>query len=250
MNKLNKQQKDKVKQFIVFTNASESAAITTLEAYTWNLEVAVDNYFNNPMDLTVHSPSTSDVSKIANLFLQYKELDDDAIGLTGMEKLSKDLGIDPNGIDPFIFAWQLGASSIMQITKEEFTDGLTNLRCDTVQKIKEFLPSWRSELDDNQSFKEFYHFLFECGKTSNQKSLDLETAVVLWRLALKTRFKFLEVWIEYLENQQKGRGISKDTWHLLLDFSRQVNKDMSNYDAEGAWPVIIDEFVEYAKAKI
>jgi hypothetical protein len=54
---------------------SETAAINTLTAYNWNLEVSVDNFFNNPMDFSSTESSSSsktDVSKIENLFLLYK----------------------------------------------------------------------------------------------------------------------------------------------------------------------------------
>ena len=39
--------------------------------------------------------------------------------------------------------------------------------------------------------------------------------------------------------------ISRDVWLQLLEFAKTVDSTLSNYDAEGAWPCLLDEFVEY-----
>jgi len=74
-------------------------------------------------------------------------------------------------------------------------------------------------------------------------------AIALWKLVFKDRFRNLDTWCNYCTDAYK-KSISKDTWTLLLDFVRQVHDNMDDYDAEGAWPSSIDDFVTWAKPNL
>jgi hypothetical protein len=48
---------------------------------------------------------------------------------------------------------------------------------------------------------------------------------------------------------QSIKVVTKDVWDMLLTFVNDVDADMSNYDDDGAWPVMIDDFVEWYREK-
>jgi len=245
MSKLSREQKDRVKDFISFTGTSESVAIDALKKNEWKIEVAVDNYFNNPSAYPDNTPAVKvDAAKIEALFNKYKDATTGNIEYTGITQLTKDIGVDSEDIVMMIIARHFKAKTPGEFTHTEFVEGLISLRCDTTEKLRDKLPSLRAELNEEDSFKDFYMFMYDYGRPPQQKSLSLDVAIELWQLVLTSRFRFINHWVEYLKANYK-LAISRDTWALLLEFSRTINDGMNNYDSEGAWPVLIDEFVAY-----
>lgn len=71
--RLKSSQKDKVRQFVAFTQTGEKTAINCLCAHDWKLDVAVDNYFMAPDRYSAtESRSSVDKRKIEALWQRYK----------------------------------------------------------------------------------------------------------------------------------------------------------------------------------
>ncbi|XP_062186842.1 defective in cullin neddylation protein AAR3-like isoform X1 [Phragmites australis] len=99
------------------------------------------------------------------------------------------------------------------------------------------------DLEDVSLFNFFYDFAFFICRENGQKSITIQRAVAAWRIVLNGRFRLLDRWCNFVEKYQR-HNISEDTWQQLLAFSRCVNEDLEGYDPRGAWPVLIDDFVE------
>lgn len=68
-------------------------------------------------------------ARATELFSKYAEADDSSvIGPEGFERLCKDAEIPLEGALPLVLAWQLGASEMAKITKEEWDKGTAELQ--------------------------------------------------------------------------------------------------------------------------
>lgn len=99
-------------------------------------------------------------------------------------------------------------------------------------------------LADFAEFACFYEFVFFICRENGQKNITVSKAITAWKLVLAGRFRLLNQWCEFVEKNQRY-NISEDTWQQVLAFSRCVHETLEGYDPAGAWPVLIDDFVEH-----
>ncbi|XP_027774265.1 DCN1-like protein 1 isoform X1 [Solanum pennellii] len=239
-NKLGIGRRDKVQQFMTITGASEKVALQALKVSDWNLEGAFDVFYSQSQ-----VKSSADTRRLEELYNRYKDPYADMILADGISLLCNDMQVDPQDIVMLVLSWHMKAATMCEFSKQEFIGGLQSLGIDSLEKLREKLPFMRSEMKDEHKFREIYNFAFSWAKEKGQKSLALDTAIGMWQLLFAEKeWPLVEHWCQFLQARH-NKAISRDTWSQLLEFARNVDPALTNYDAEGAWPYLIDEFVEY-----
>lgn len=186
---------------------------------------------------------------VGALFDNFKDAHQDKIGPESLEAFFDALDLDPLDVSALIFAWKLGASTPCEFSRAEFVDGLVRLGVDSLAKLKKKVHGLKAMIAEPDDFRSFYLYAFEYNKPPGQRSMPVETARQLWPLLLKDRFTHMDLWLEFLATR-KG-VITKDSFVLTLDFVNTILPDFSNFEEEnGAWPVLLDEFVDFAKSRL
>ena len=246
MNRLNKTQKDKVKRFAAVADADEKTALAVLKEARWDLELGLETYFTSPSS---HFASANvDAAALEKTYGEYRAADgthdDDIIDAVGIERLCADIGIDP--VDPVILnvSSKMEAKTMGAYTKGEFFRGMTRMETSDARALKSKIPALRAEMDDPAVFKRVFEYAFDFAKEPNHKSLPPETATAMFKVLLDGRWPLVDEWCAFLEKHEI-KAVTRDTWTQTLEFSRQIGEDMRGYDPAGAWPYLIDEFVEH-----
>lgn len=180
-------------------------------------------------------------------FGRYQDLGEERIVAEGVVRLCEDLGI--TAMDPvtLVLARHCGAKRNGEFSREEFCRGMLQLGCTDLVALMARIPELRRELETRSACKTVYAFTFRYSLDEGVRSLPREVAIELWKLLLPPHFVLLEQWLDFVERRVKNT-ISEDVWMMVWDLATQVKGDLSNYDDDSSWPVLLDEFVEEVRS--
>ncbi|KAG7377067.1 Scaffold-type E3 ligase [Phytophthora pseudosyringae] len=172
------------------------------------------------------------------------EAEEGSITDEGILTLCDALGVDAQ--DPVMLALSCSMESATMgvYTRTEFRRGMLNLHCRSIEDLRTQIPALRDQMRDRDQFTTIYSFTFGFSKDPTQKSLSLELAIGLWDLLLPGHFHWRRHWLQYVRENSRN-VVSKDLWLQVLDFGHQIKPDLSNYDENGAWPVLLDDFASH-----
>jgi len=246
-------QKKSIKEFKSICGATEAQATELLKKYNYNVEQALDHYYQHGgTGGSAAGGKSSDKGKLAKIFDKYADAKDkDSMQGEPLGQFFRDAGVDPEkeGAVTLAAAYRMKCKVLGEIKRAEFVDLYTAAGCDTIDKIKGEMNSVRSMLQDKVKFRDFYRWLFDFIKEEpDRKSVDLEPALEFLKCVLPPHFPLCNEFIDFLK-LQKLKTVSSDVWHQLFEFARDIKPDLSNYEVDGAWPVLFDEFVAYVQEK-
>lgn len=178
--------------------------------------------------------------------------DRNVIDAEGTMKLCEALDVAPENVIMLGIAWKLRCKEMGSFTWDEWKYGMGMMGVDTIDKLKLTLPDIKVEITTPPGSKEIFRYAYDFARSvnenTNQRSIDRETANSMFRVLLKGNWSQLDRFLEYL-TATDVKVINRDQWCSVYEFATTIADDLSDYDPMGAWPVLLDEYVEWVKAK-
>ncbi|KAI7858959.1 DCN1, defective in cullin neddylation 1, domain-containing 4 [Circinella umbellata] len=125
--------------------------------------------------------------------------------------------------------------------------GMNALGVDSIDKLKQKRNDLEAVVHNSDEMKDVYRYTFGYAKNKDQKCMDIDVACVLWTMMMGQQFPIVEDFIQFLQEKKPVKVINRDQWQSFLEFVLTVSNDLSDYDEMSAWPVLLDEFVEWKR---
>ncbi|KFH48433.1 Defective in cullin neddylation protein-like protein [Hapsidospora chrysogenum ATCC 11550] len=175
-----------------------------------------------------------------------------------MSYLQDKLKVSLENAELFVVLEIVQAPSVGEITRAGFVDGWKQTSCDaTIKDQAAFVRQRVTYLStDTNLFKKVYRYTFVAGRDKDQKALSLENAMVYWEALFSKpgwewkskNHDWLSCWKKFL-SEKWTRSVNRDMWNMTLEFALKSSQDetLSFWSEEGAWPSVIDDFVEWCR---
>ncbi|KAE8320533.1 Cullin binding-domain-containing protein [Aspergillus sergii] len=251
-------QRQQIAQFMNFTQAKDAVAAKFLKASRWNVEEAIDAFFQSPQGA---GGATSSINKIFDSYRDSPDDNPDGIGIEGAMKFLGDIQVQLDEVTCLGIAELLKSPSMGEFTREGFLNGWRAVGCDSVDKMIAHADDLRSRIPTQPDlFRRMYRYTFPLCRMQGQRNLQFEIAAEQWKLFFTPdkggvqweteTTPWLDWWIEFMEERGK-KPVNKDLWEQVEVFMRKTLDDerFGWWSADGAWPGALDDFVVWVQKK-
>ena len=188
----------------------------------------------------------------AKQFDEYAEESDGQIGPEGIEKLCTALGVEPTDVLVLVLAWLVGASQMGYFTREEWLTGQQNLGVATSNEtlVEQLQAIYAAVRKNTEQLRSLHRFTHQFCREERKKNIDVGAAVPMLGLLHEKAYPgHVPKLCEFLQSHETStkRGVSADEWAMMLNFFAEIKPDCSNYQDDGAWPLLLDDYVEWRR---
>ncbi|CAH0004088.1 unnamed protein product [Clonostachys byssicola] len=250
--------KSLVTQFHDLSGAPERVASRYLKATNYRLDAALDSYYAGNNDAKP-SPLETRLSSLFDSLRDAKNDEKDKMEVNStMSYLGQKLGVSLENAELFVVLELVQAPSVGEITRAGFIEGWKATRAEaTVEAQAAYVQNLISSLSSDPAyFKKVYKHVFVAGREGDQKALGLDVAQVYWGILFSEpglkwtspKYDWLDLWKKFLA-EKWTRSVNRDMWNMTLEFALKSKEDesLSFWNEDGAWPSVIDDFVEWCK---
>ena len=192
------------------------------------------------------------LERVDAFFNTYANASSGLIDPEGIERLCSDVEVDHTDVRILMLAWKMKAEKQGYFTLEEWRTGFKAIRVSNKYALKKALPELEKEVRRPTNFVDFYSYSFRyCLTEEKQKSIDIDSICELLNIVLGSQYQAqVDLFVQYLKTQNDYKVINMDQWMGFYRFCEEISfPDLSNYDPELAWPLILDNFVEWLREK-
>lgn len=185
------------------------------------------------------------------MFAEIADADDPtSCSAEGLLSLGDKVGLDATeDIRILVLLWKLDCGEKPGVVqKDEWMRGCLEHSVDSWKSMVDtLLPTLDTGFLDHSEFRDFYKFCFQFNRQGTHRTLDKDLTIALWKMVFqdpRVPEDRVDSFCAFVEESTYTR-ITLDQWVSFLDFCLEV-PNLAEYDeSNSAWPVLLDEYVEY-----